>query len=132
MNKIGIIGLGFVGKSINKSFNLKNIETEVYDKYKNIGTFNNILYTKFLFLCLPTPFEEISCKYNIEEIIKTLEKLVDYKGLIILKSTVEPETTNKLSDKFRHLKICHNPEFLTARTAFEDFHNQTHIVLGRT
>ena len=25
----------------------------------------------------------------------------------------------------------HNPEFLTARTAFEDFHNQKHIVLGK-
>ena len=28
--------------------------------------------------------------------------------------------------------MIHNPEFLTARTAFEDFHNQKHIVLGKS
>ena len=26
--------------------------------------------------------------------------------------------------------MAHNPEFLTARTAYEDFHNQKHVVLG--
>ena len=31
-----------------------------------------------------------------------------------------------------NLKLIHNPEFLTARTAFDDFHNQTHIVLGHS
>jgi UDPglucose 6-dehydrogenase len=36
-----------------------------------------------------------------------------------------------LSEKYSSLKLCHNPEFLTARTAFEDFHNQTHIVIGK-
>ena len=29
------------------------------------------------------------------------------------------------------LKLIHNPEFLTAKTAYEDFHNQKHIVLGQ-
>ena len=29
------------------------------------------------------------------------------------------------------LQLVHNPEFLTARTAYEDFHNQKHIVLGK-
>ena len=52
-----------------------------------------------------------------------------YKGVVVVKSTVEPETINKLSKKY-NLKLCHNPEFLTARTAYEDFHNQKHIVLG--
>ncbi len=32
---------------------------------------------------------------------------------------------------FPKLKFIHNPEFLTAATAFEDFHNQKHIVLGK-
>ena len=29
------------------------------------------------------------------------------------------------------LNFLHNPEFLTAATAFDDFHNQKHIVLGK-
>jgi UDPglucose 6-dehydrogenase len=128
---VGIIGLGFVGGSMLKSFKLKNIECKGYDKYKNIGSFEEVLDTNILFLCLPTLFDEERCMYNKDEIVKTLNKLEDYKGLIVLKSTLEPESTNNLSKKYSNLKICHNPEFLTARTAFEDFHNQTHIVLGK-
>ena len=55
----------------------------------------------------------------------------NYIGLVVIKSTIEPETTEKLSKRFNKLSIYHNPEFLTARTAFEDFHNQSHIVLGK-
>ena len=42
---IGIIGLGFVGGAILKSFRLKNIEVEGYDKFKNggIGSFKSML-----------------------------------------------------------------------------------------
>ena len=49
---VGIIGLGFVGGSMLKSFKLKNIECKGYDKYKNIGSFEEVLDTNILFLCL--------------------------------------------------------------------------------
>jgi UDPglucose 6-dehydrogenase len=48
----------------------------------------------------------------------------------VIKSTIEPETTDIFSSTYS-LKLVHNPEFLTARTAYEDFHNQQHIVLGK-
>ena len=133
-NKIGIIGLGFVGGAILQSFQVKNIDVIAYDKYKNggIGNLSNILICDIVFLCLPTLFSDETQSYDksaIYEICNDLEQS-GYKGLVVLKSTVEPETTNKLSEKYKSLKICHNPEFLTARTAFEDFHNQTHIVIG--
>ena len=41
--KIGVIGLGFVGSAMLKSFELKNIDVIGYDKYKNIGTFESML-----------------------------------------------------------------------------------------
>ena len=64
---------------------------------------------------------------NIEE---NLEKLSGhYNGLCVIKSTVEPGVTELLSEKY-NLNIAHNPEFLTERTSFEDFHNQKHIVIG--
>ena len=128
---IGIIGLGFVGGSMYESFKLKKIDCRGYDKYKNIGSFEEILDSNILFLCLPTLFDEGKNCYNKDEIFKTLDKLNEYKGLIVIKSTVEPESTDNFSKQYPNLKICHNPEFLTARTAFEDFHNQTHIVLGK-
>tara|TARA_B100002019_G_C21214226_1_gene571080 strand:+ start:63 stop:890 length:828 start_codon:yes stop_codon:yes gene_type:complete len=132
---VSIIGLGFVGSSMYKSFELKGVKNLFgYDKYKNggIGSFEECLNSKVCFLALPTPFSYEENKYDkkaIETVCKDLEKN-NYNGLVVLKSTVEPETTNNLSLKY-NLKMVHNPEFLTARTAFEDFHNQDHIVLGK-
>ena len=132
---VSIIGLGFVGNAMFQSFQSKNIDVIGYDKFKDggIGTFEEILTKKICFLCLPTLFDEIKNKYNKDAIYKTCERLERnyYNGLVVIKSTIEPETTEILSEKYPNLKICHNPEFLSAKTALNDFHNQQHIVLGQ-
>ena len=137
--KISIIGLGFVGNSMFKSFILKGMKDNTnlfgYDKFKDngIGDFNNCLQSDILFLALPTIYNTELGQYDKKPIEETCLKLTEnnYKGVIVIKSTVEPYTTNNLSNKFNKLQFIHNPEFLTARTAFEDFHNQKHIVLGK-
>lgn len=133
--KIGIIGLGFVGNAMYTSFLKKNIPCiTVFDKFKNngIGKIKDVIDTDILFLALPTPFDNKINKYNYSAIEENLEILAknNYSGVIVLKSTITPETTTFLENKYK-LGLIHNPEFLTARTAFEDFHNQKHIVLGR-
>lgn len=136
---IGIVGLGFVGGAMYKSFLAKGLKENKdlygYDKFKNggIGSFNNMLKCNIIFLALPTLYDFQIEKYDISAIIETCKKLKksNYKGVIIIKSTIEPETTNYLSKNFETLEFIHNPEFLTARTAYEDFHNQYHIVLGK-
>ena len=132
--KIGIIGLGFVGSAIKSSFALKKIDVFGYDKFKDggIGSLSDMFQKDILFLCLPTPFDEKEMCYDITSIRETCKILKDnvYSGLIVIKSTLEPTTTDNLSKEF-DLKIIHNPEFLTEVTAFEDFHNQKHIVLGK-
>ena len=138
ISKIGIIGLGFVGGAIFKSFIEKGYKLNenlfVYDKYKDngIGSIDEILYADITFVSLPTIYNTKVKNYELNAINETLELLKNknYKGLIVLKSTIEPGTSDKLSKEFG-LDIVHNPEFLTARTAFYDFHNQTHIVLGK-
>ena len=131
---ISIIGLGFVGGAMYKSFKLKNVDVTGYDKFKDggIGTFDSILRSSICFLCLPTLFNAEMREYNKDAIYEICKKLKEnnYSGLVVVKSTVEPETIGILSDTFPMLKICHNPEFLSAVTAFNDFHNQKHIVLG--
>lgn len=134
MYKVGIAGVGFVGGAMKKSFFKKNIECYAYDKFKKINglvSIDKLLDTDFVFLCLPTLFKENE-GYDKSAILEVCEYLNrnNYNGLVVIKSTVEPGTTSKLSSKFKNLKLCHNPEFLTERTAFEDFHNQKHIVLG--
>jgi len=129
---ISIIGLGFVGTAMLKSFKLKKINVKGYDKYKDSDSFEECLNSTIMFLALPTVYNEENCKYDLNPIYETCEKLVkhNYNGFVIIKSTVEPETTRKLLENY-DLKFIHNPEFLTARTAFDDFHNQKHIVLGK-
>ena len=56
--KVGIIGLGFVGSAIYKSFSLKEINVIGYDKYKDggIGNIEECLNCNILFLALPTKY----------------------------------------------------------------------------
>ena len=137
--KVSIIGLGFVGSAIQNSLLQKgflvNDTLFVYDKYKNggVGSLEDCLSTQIMFLCLPTLFNKQLNEYDKQSIIEvsTILSEKQYSGLIIIKSTVEPETTENLSKQFPNLVFIHNPEFLTARTANEDFHNQSHVVLGR-
>jgi UDPglucose 6-dehydrogenase len=138
MYSISIIGLGFVGNAIYQSLKFKNIPNEnllVYDKYKNggIGSLKSCIKTDIIFLALPTLFNDLTKEYDKSSIYETCDYLEsnNFAGVIVIKSTVEPETTNILSQKYTKLHFIHNPEFLTARTAIEDFHNQTHIVLGK-
>ena len=134
--QISIIGLGFVGNAIYESFKKKGIQNIfVYDKYKNggVGLLKSCLKADIIFLALPTLYNNITNEYDKTSIYETCDYLTEnlYDGVIIIKSTVEPETTDKLSEKYQNLHFIHNPEFLTARTALEDFHNQKHIVLGK-
>lgn len=131
---ISVIGLGFVGSAIQKSFKIKGINVLGYDKYKDSNnTFHECLDSSIMFLCLPTKFNEETFEYDKEPIYEVCSKLekCKYEGIIIIKSTVEPGTTVNLFNKYPSLKFIHNPEFLTAATAFHDFHNQRHIVLGK-
>ena len=129
--KIGVIGIGVVGSAISKSFQKRNIDVIEYDKYKNIGSISLMDGCNIVFLCLPTLYsDELKCydKSSIYDVCDNLEKN-NFSGIVVIKSTVEPETTLNLSKKY-NLRFCHNPEFLTAKTAYEDFENQSHIVIG--
>ena len=137
--KIGISGIGFVGGAMVESFKQKgyteDVDLFVYDKFKNggIGLFDNLLKTDILFLALPTPYNKDTKCYDLGPIHENMQILMDsgYSGAVVMKSTVEPLTTQEMSDRYK-LQLVHNPEFLTARTAFQDFHNQKHIVLGKS
>lgn len=127
---IAQIGNGFVGSALNKSFQIKGLNITVYDKFQKIGSVEDTLNSKYIFFCLPTPYQD-GVGYDLSAIEENLLFLLNknYKGTVIIKSTVLPGTCRSLKEKYC-INIIHNPEFLTERTAFEDFHNQNHIVLG--
>lgn len=131
--KIAQIGNGFVGSALHKSFKGKGCDTVVYDKFQNIGSIEDVLASDILFMCLPTPYVD-GFGFDLSALTENLKvlSLNNYAGLIVIKSTIEPGSTEQLSSQYENLLLCHNPEFLTAKTAFEDFDNQEHIVIGLT
>jgi len=136
--KIGVCGVGFVGNAVMSFFTKPHFqdvyEVFVYDKYKNINTFEHLLGTDVVFVCLPTNFDPATNTYDMGEVDSILYALIaaGYMGVVILKSTVLPTYCSDKSEAFSALTLVHNPEFLTARTAVEDFENQEHIILGLT
>jgi UDP-glucose 6-dehydrogenase len=131
---IGVIGLGFVGNAINSFFIKNNFNTFIYDKYKNINTIESVLEANIVYICLPTLYCDIKKTYDMIEIDNTLMLLHsnNYKGIILIKSTILPSYCTMMNNMYPHLTIIHNPEFLTARSAVDDFANQIHIILGYT
>ena len=60
----------------------------------------------------------------IEDFFRTVGS--ERNSLFVIKSTIPIGTIIELCKMRRDLRIIHNPEFLTARTAYEDFHSQKH------
>lgn len=133
---IGICGYGFVGSAVHAFLESLNYQITIYDKFKEPfqNNLNLLLTTDLLFVCLPTLFSETLSAYDMTELDVTLAVLnnMNYAGYVLIKSTVQPNYCNAKNALYPFLKIMHNPEFLTARSAKEDFANQNHIVVGFT
>lgn len=136
---IGICGVGFVGEAILTTFmkfmHINNTiisHVQPYDKFKNLGSLEDLLGCNIIFLCLPTPYNEFTNGYDTSAIDDTLVILAGYGfvGLIVIKSTVPIGYTARKNIDFPHLRIINNPEFLSSRTAAIDFETQKHIILG--
>ena len=63
---VSVIGLGFVGGAMLKSFREKGCNVVGYDKYKPeySNTFEQCCETTISFLCLPTVFDESNHSYD--------------------------------------------------------------------
>ena len=128
MNKIGIIGNGFVGEALAFAFSSSfEICINDIDKSKSTHKLNEIYECDFIFVCVPTPmFKDGTQDISFIEDVFSKAK---HGPLYIIKSTVVPGTTKKLIDKY-NLNIIFSPEFLTERTAKLDMLTQSRIILG--
>lgn len=131
---IGIIGQGFVGNAVYQKFkNYYNVLT--YDKFKtdHNSTLEEVVKgSNYIFVCLPTPMNtDGSCNTDIiESVLEEVNQITTEDKVVIIKSTVVPNTTVRLNEKYESLNIVFNPEFLTERNAVEDYNNQDRIILG--
>ncbi len=119
--KIGIIGWGAVGSAIGEGFKMLGHKVIRHDPKFNTSI-DDVLETELVFVCVPTPAGETGeCDLSIvHETIDSL-KHRNYKGVIALKSTSVPGTTQSIIEKYNDKDICFVPEFLRERSALEDF-----------
>ena len=135
---LGVVGLGFVGNAVYTSFSDLGANIKGYDVKGGPNTFEETIRdSEIIFLCLPAPtVESGNVDYSIyETVLKESKEIIDNsiirsRGRIFcLKGTLPPGTCEALNKKYE-LNIINNVEFLTARTAIEDFKTQSQIVLG--
>jgi UDPglucose 6-dehydrogenase len=129
--KIGVVGKGCVGNAVVVGMSKLGHEVFVHDVKLNTKL-DDILVTDICFLCLPTPgLENGKCDTLLVEQTIAEIKSKAYDGIIAIKSTVEPGTTQRLQDMYKSHKICFVPEFLRERFAEQDFvENQDLCVVG--
>ena len=130
--KIGIIGNGFVGNAIYQNFKDK-VECKVYDVriHRCYDSMEDVVKCDIVFVCLPTPMmENGECDLSyVMEFFRNV-KTNNANTLFVIKSTVPIGTTNKVRQMRQDLRVVHNPEFLTAVNAAEDFKNADRHIIG--
>ena len=134
---IGIIGQGFVGSAIREVLkNFYSVMTYDLDQEKCNSTHEDVcLKSDIIFMCLPTPMRPSGeCDTRILEdailqVEEACKKTYESRPILVIKSTVPPGTTARINDK-SGLSVCFSPEFLTEANSFEDFKNQTRIIIG--
>lgn len=134
---VGIVGQGFVGSALREGLkNFYPVMTYDIDKTKHVTSTHESLCknSDIIFVCIPTPMKKSGeCDTRLlEGVVKRIDEecfAVDHRPTIVIKSTITPGTTNRI-DKNTGLNVCFSPEFLTEANSFEDFKNQTRIIIG--
>lgn len=128
--KIGIIGNGFVGNAIYQNFKDKEV-TKVYDVrvHRSHNTLDDTIDSDIVFVCLPTPMQEDG-QCDLSYVLEFFRNVKQTNALFVIKSTVPIGTTDKICEKRPDLRVVHNPEFLTAVNAVEDFKNTDRHIIG--
>jgi UDP-glucose 6-dehydrogenase len=124
---VGIIGCGFVGGALKRwleEHNSGNVKLLVSDPPKGLN--DNIETADIIFISVHLPTEDDS-----SQDLTLLKQII--KGLpdkpIFIRTTILPGTADKLSKEFKK-HIYFMPEFLSERTAYQNFCSQTMVFTG--
>jgi len=121
MPKILIVGHGFVGKAVDYGFShpkvVKTIIDPIYNTSLDDLSVNEIKTYDAIFVCVPTPMGSTSI---LDDVMNKLPA-----QLVIVKSTVTPDIVKKWPSH-----VVYNPEFLTEKSANEQFVDPPFHILG--
>jgi UDPglucose 6-dehydrogenase len=126
--KIGIIGIGFVGNAIKQAseqfFDTVCIDV---DPQKSNGIYQDLTDCEAIFVCVPSPSKS-NGECDTDILNSVLNRLKDYKNVIISKTTATPDFYEEMQKIYPNL--VHVPEFLTAANAVQDFLSQENLIIG--
>lgn len=129
--KVGIIGMGYVGKAVQASWLGSAHEVVYYDPVVagSLLDVNAVVEQRpgVIFVCVPTPSTNGgACDTTIVK--ATLDKILgNYAGIVIVKSTVDPAFWKEYT---QYSNLFHVPEFLVASSAIHDYLNPEFIFIG--
>ena len=112
--KVGVVGVGVVGGACKFGFELLGHKVLVHDIALNTKL-DDVLEAEVVYICVPTPRDDDgSCDISIvREVIGELQTK-GYEGIVAIKSTVVPGTTEVLRQE-TGMNVCFVPEFLRER-----------------
>ena len=127
---LGIVGLGFVGKSIDYIFSTKWVKKVIVDPKYSQTTIDDLWGERphIVFICLPTPSNDDGSVNGdlVLDAVKTIN--AKSKAFIVIKSTLTPDlvaSAMELCDR-----LAYEPEFLTEANAKQDACHPKYRVIG--
>lgn len=132
--KIGIVGVGMVGASLKKYFEAQGLKRGkdlfCFDTDPKKNCADDTSKADLIFISVPTPTQEDgSCDTAIVE--SEVKKLAKSAKVMVIKSTVEPGTTERLAKKY-NCALIFSPEFLTEARAWENMINPDRQIVAPT
>ena len=119
--KIGVVGIGVVGGAVRHGLLKLGHQVPFHDKAKGTAI-EDVLDTELVYLCVPTPKgPDGACDTSVVESVVAELAQRSYGGVIAIKSTIAPGTTERLQQRHPDCTLCHVPEFLRERAAVVDF-----------
>lgn len=135
--RMGIVGHGFVGKAVEYGFSHPMIEHFLVDP-KHDTTIDDLVKWNphVCFICAPTPQNSDTGFVDASIVEDAVLKLINNtNSLVVIKSTVTPDIIDRLYNSIETTnfdRFAYNPEFLTEKSACEDFVNAEFHVFGAT
>lgn len=126
--RIGIVGLGVIGGVMKKWVEANNPDCSFLISDPPKGYNDDLSGADIIFISLHIPTESDGTQ-DLTLLKNIIKNLPDKP--IFIRTTILPGTCDRLSREFNK-KVYFMPEFLTERTAYEDFCSQPMIFTGET
>jgi len=132
--RLGIVGHGFVGSAVDYAFTNPLVEKKIIDP--KIGTTIDDLLdydAHCVFVCAPTPMSEnhtVDASIVEDAVLKLMRHT---ESLVVVKSTITPDVIDRLYHSMTDAqseRFVYNPEFLTEKSAQEQFVDAKFHVVG--